>query len=27
MGTILEKVDEYYVPTDPMEDLQCEGCQ
>jgi len=28
MGTdTLIKVDEYYVPTDPMDDLQCEGCQ
>jgi len=21
------KLDEYYVPTDPMDDLQCESCQ
>ena len=21
------KADEYYVPVDPMDDLQCEGCQ
>jgi len=21
------QVDEYYVPVDPMDDLQCESCQ
>jgi len=21
------KIDEYYIPVDPMDDLQCESCQ
>jgi len=23
----IQKVEEYYVPVDPMDDLQCESCQ
>jgi len=27
MNELLTGTDEYFVPTDPMDDLQCESCQ
>jgi len=27
MDKLLISTDEYYVPVDPMDDLQCESCQ
>jgi hypothetical protein len=26
-STTVKAVEEYYVPSDPMDDLQCESCQ
>jgi hypothetical protein len=26
-GSTTVKLEEYYVPIDPMDDLQCESCQ
>jgi len=27
MSNTTTRVEEYYVPVDPMDDLQCESCQ